>query len=368
MDEEVKVTWLELFYDLAFVAIVAQLTYAVAAHHASLSEFLIIIFVSYMIFVSWINTTMSRNVQVSENTEDKILLQLQVIGALVMGIGLPGMFAGDVTTFFLGFLFVRMVQLFIAFRFNYLNPSLIPKTQNVLQSRVLATILWITATMMTIPYLYVVAGMALALDILGALTVGKGNPIAVKTNVNHLQERFGLFLILVLGESVLIVSLSNPTILQGSNQPVIVFAGLVMAISLWWAYFSHLDTCALAKRPHNIFVYLNAHAFLFVGVVLFAAAFKLLLKHDTLLLPDLLLLIVGVSVVAFALTVIRLMFRDENRAVTRVLLGMIVGIPVIGVLAYQSHSTPVAVSLVAGWVVLWAIYDEWKRTHLFKYE
>jgi len=361
MEKEKKATWLELFYDLAFAALVAQLTYAAADYHVTFLDIVNIGLVGYVIFIAWIGTTVNRNLQDSESKIDKLIIQIQVVGALAMSIGLPRVFEGDVTAFFLAFVFIRIIQLFVTYRFNAANPSLAPKTKNVFQGRVIATTLWVVASLMTLPYLYVVAFMALALDILGPQTKGEGNK-KIMLNVGHLQERLGLFLILVIGESVLIVSLTNTTVGQTVHHPILVLSGVFSMIALWWAYFNHLEKCGTGKRPKNMLIYLHAHAMLYGSVVLIAAAYKNFLKHDLLLIPDLLLLVAGVFVMGASLTTIRFMLRATNKAMAKAMVGMIIGVPVIGFLGYLTQSVTASVVMITIWIILWVVYDEWERT------
>ena len=71
-----KVSWLELFYDLVYVALIAQLTYEVAKHHTTLFDLFTIGLIGYMIFVAWWGTTVNRNLQDSEGYLDRILVQI----------------------------------------------------------------------------------------------------------------------------------------------------------------------------------------------------------------------------------------------------------------------------------------------------
>ena len=122
--------------------------------------------------------------------------------------------------------------------------------------------------------------------------------------------------------------------------------------------------------PHSAFflrgVYLNAHGILYGGVVLFAAAYMNLLKHDALLLSDLLLLCFGVFVIGCALITIRLVLKATNKSMALAMIVMIAGIPFIGYLGYLSHSITVTASLITVWLVLWAAYDEWERAPFLK--
>ena len=78
-----RASWLELFYDVAFVALIAQLTYLAAANHQALTDYLHIFIVGYSIFIAWWATTANRNLQLTETTTDKLLVQLTMVGVFI---------------------------------------------------------------------------------------------------------------------------------------------------------------------------------------------------------------------------------------------------------------------------------------------
>jgi low temperature requirement protein LtrA len=68
-----RASWLELFYDVAFVALVAQLTYLAYDHHHTVTDLYTIFLVGYTIFIAWWSTTANRNLQPTETGLDKFL-------------------------------------------------------------------------------------------------------------------------------------------------------------------------------------------------------------------------------------------------------------------------------------------------------
>ncbi len=361
MNEEIKkVSWLELFYDLAFIALIAQLTYAVADHHKSFTDIFLVGLIGYMIFIAWLGTTVSRNINATESTRDKLLIQLQMVLAFFMSLTLPGMFEGDLAPFFLSFALIRALQLYIV-RLGYKErPEEAPKTKNVFWGSATATALWCIAGFITLPYAFIIASMALVIDILSPLTKGEGNTTRM-LNIPHLQERLGLFLILVMGESMLVVALANTVTSLGVAQPIIVLSGVILMIALWWTYFGYLEKCAEGRRPNNMLLYLHAHAFLFGGVVVLSAAYKNFLKHEELLMSDQLLLTGGVLLISCTMIIIRNTLETKNMMRTGAMRAMAIGIPLVGYIGYQTGEIVYSLALTTLWVTLAAIYDERKR-------
>ena len=359
MNDSIKrASWLELFYDLVFVALVAQLTYAIAEYHNTWLDWVHVLIVGLLIFFAWLGTTVSRNLGEEENNLERLLVQIQMVFAFSMSLSLTTVFEGGLTQFLFGYALVRFVQIYLILRLYKLQPEQAPKTKNVIQGMTIAAILVCIAAIAPMPYAYILVGMAILLEIFNPMAKGKGNTPRM-LNVHHIQERLGLFLLLVIGESVLVVAIANTVAEDAIQKPVIVLSGLVMMMAFWWTYFKHLDMCGAGRRPKNMMVYLYAHAWLFGSVVLTAAGFKNLLKHDTLYLTDLAILVGGVFVFACMSFLIRGQLEGSPR--TGVMKLLILTAPVIGYAAYQTKDISYAVLIITALTVLWAVVDEKRR-------
>lgn len=274
-----RASWLELFYDVAFVALIAQLTYLAADNHGSMLDYLHIGIVGYSIFVAWWATTANRNMQPNESTADKLFVQLTMVGVFVMSLTMPAVFEGEYVGYFLTLAGVRLLQAFLIARMYYLHPQTRPVTYNILQGFMVAAGLWALSALTVDPYHILFGVLALGADILVPLTQGKGNTKRY-LNVYHLHERLGLFLILVIGESMIVVALSNTATTLGGTQLATVFSGLGMMVALWWLYFEHNDRFQ-DVRPKNLFAFLHAHGLLFLSIVCISVGYKLQLEAGT---------------------------------------------------------------------------------------
>ncbi len=299
-----RASWLELLYDLAFVALVAQLTYLAAAHHHTVADVLNIFIIGYTIFIAWWATTANRNLQDTETTKDKLLVQLQMIGAFIMSITMPAVFDGSYAGYFGAMAAIRFLQTFMMLRMYRMNPANTPQTYNMMQGFTIAGTLWFVSSLMIDPYHFVIAGAALTIDIFTPLTKGKGNKVYM-LNVGHLQERLGLFLMLVLGESMLVVALANTAISTGIVQPTIVLSGLAIVLAIWWLYFEYMERIGEGVRPKNLFVFLQAHGWLYGSLILLAAGYKEAIYHVTPRATDMVLITLGLIGVTVSLTFIR---------------------------------------------------------------
>ncbi len=157
-----------------------------------------------------------------------------------MSITMPAIFAGSYVGFFFTLALLRFVQSGTLARMYILYPKTRPQTYNILEGFIAGGLLWAISAFVPAPHHFIFAIMALTVDVLTPLTRGKGNTTPY-LNVYHLQERLGLFLMLVIGESMIVVALSNTAAGLSVVEPAIIFSGLGMMIALWWVYFEHSD-------------------------------------------------------------------------------------------------------------------------------
>ena len=92
----------------------------------------------------------------------------------------------------------------------------------------------------------------------------------------HIPERFGLLIIIVLGEGVLGVVLGTAevswTVLSGG----IAFAGFLAGASIWWLYFDFLDGAAVVTRNvRSGITFVYAHYFVAAGIAALGVGVKL---------------------------------------------------------------------------------------------
>jgi low temperature requirement protein LtrA len=104
--------------------------------------------------------------------------------------------------------------------------------------------------------------------------------------VAHFAERYGLFVIICLGESVVAIGLAANDQTLDADLVLSVALGLVTAIGLWWTYFDRLAAQAEAGlRTHRDPVlaaadgYSYLHLLLVAGIIVFAVGMKVTI-HD----------------------------------------------------------------------------------------
>lgn len=104
--------------------------------------------------------------------------------------------------------------------------------------------IWAVSTLVSPPTQIILWGLGLAVSFSTVLTAGRHH-IDFAPHHEHLPERFGLFTIIVLGESFIGVvggvAGRDWTISAG----LIAAFGVALAFSLWWIYFEHVGSGAI---------------------------------------------------------------------------------------------------------------------------
>ena len=96
----------------------------------------------------------------------------------------------------------------------------------------------------------------------------------VPTQESHMDERFGLFVIIVLGEAIIAVATGvNETNWQWQSA-LTGACGFLTAVSLWWMYFERSDESTINQALRGdkwalfrSYIYGYSHVFVFMGIV-----------------------------------------------------------------------------------------------------
>lgn len=279
--EEKKVSWLELFFDLVFVTAVSYTTHVLvnADHHPDLiypymGEFLLVVFPMFWL---WIGQTMFFN-RFSERVKWPSLFMLpQMFCLIFMTASFDFGFAHLHINFLLGYIFFRIltvVQYYLVARQKLSDAQC--RTANIL-FRIFSISIIITASSLLLKgeWRYIIMYIGIGLDIILPLFFGK-TLAHTPVNLPHLTERFGAFVIIALGESL--VSVTDILADDSLALYTLVFAGLsfLLISSLFASYFYDFEHTFDRKLETNGQLLLYGHFFILVAVMVTAAVVQML--------------------------------------------------------------------------------------------
>lgn len=275
--EERHASWLELFYDLLFVAIVAQLAHGLVGHATGLR----VLQVGGLFFAAWwvwVSFTYYSDVLEEEDPAHRVWVLATMACLTVMGGGVGAALHGHPALFALGSglsRLIRPVQWWFVTRgaagWRALTPYLA------------AAALWLVSVPVPPPWCYGMWAVALVIEI-APIFAGAATDTARRArsaiDAEHLAERFGLFVIIVLGEGVAqVVAALGVSSAPSASAVLTGLAAFTLLAVVWWLYFDFGNAAALAvlrTRPADLYSLVRDSLaighFLLVGGLLVASA------------------------------------------------------------------------------------------------
>src|ERR671925_704341 len=335
-----RATWLELFFDLVFVAAVGQLANALSAH-PTFPRFLGFVALFVPVWWLWMGFTFYANRFDTDDLPYRLLTLLAMFLVAVLATTIAAVFHGSSTGFALAYLCARLILLVLYERARRHVPEARRLTTIFLVAFGAATGFWIASLALPAPWRYGLWGVALALELGAPLFAWRQLPQA-PIHPRHIPERFGLLTLIVLGESVLGVVLGIAHVPWGAASAFAAAGGFVAAAALWWIYFEFLDETTIGARGlFGGLTYTYMHFPIVVGLAAMGAGVALTmvgLAAIQLVTPPVLFdedvrLRLGTAVVALAL----IPFGLSPLAVALVLAGLLIAQVVYELLQHEGH-------------------------------
>jgi low temperature requirement protein LtrA len=230
-------TWLELFYDLAFVIAVAVVAGRLLndVSWTGLGSFF-----GYFALLWWLWA--SHTYYADRYDTDDLVYRLLAAGQMVAIVVIAAALSSDESAsgraFAWGYAVSRVLLLAMYWRAYRHVEETRGLVRGYLSGFGLAAVVWTASAIVPDERRIALWAAALAID-LATPWVMRKEQARVPFDVSHLPERFGLFTILVLGESIaaLVVGLSHR---EWAATPVTTVAmGMGLATALWWLYFDN---------------------------------------------------------------------------------------------------------------------------------
>jgi low temperature requirement protein LtrA len=265
-------TWLELFFDLVFVVAIAELAHLL---HDDLTGAGIVSFAALFVPVWWLWIDFSY--YADQFDVDRGLYRLTMLGVMfgmiVLAITLPDVLHGGSIAFasvYAALRFVTIVLYLQAWRFVPQSREL---TARYSISFSIAFVLGLVSILTPEPLRYWLWAVALLIEISnGPITYATIR--SVPAQASHMDERFGLFVIIVLGEAILAVASGVADANWQWQAALTALSGFIAAVSLWLLYFERADASVIYQALRGgrsallrSYLYGYSHVFVFMGIV-----------------------------------------------------------------------------------------------------
>lgn len=268
---ERRTSWLELFYDLAFVAVIAQLSTRLSHQPtwAGVGEFVAMMTPVWWV---WIGGTFYNERFETEDLSQRVFTLLQMIPLATMAGAIHGGF-GDTSRYFAwSYVAARSVLVVMWLRGGWHNPVARPMTDRFALGFLISIALWTASVYVPAPARVLLWAAGLLIDLLTPITTLKFQAQLPAFSMSRLHERFGLFVVIVLGEAVVAIVEGIAHLLVFTPLAIgTVTLTLVVVFSLWWVYFDHVMG-RIARPPFwRQAIWSYSHLPLLMALVAFAA-------------------------------------------------------------------------------------------------
>ena len=273
-----RATWMELFFDLIFVAAVSEIGKSLSADF-TLPGLLRYSFLFILIWWAWSGHTLFTTRFDSDDLVQRIFILVQSFIAAVMAANAREALDSRSSAGF-GAAYAGMRLVLVA---QYLRARHIPKTRELTTRFAagfgIAAAVWIASALTEAPVRYWLWALALSIDFLTPWLAEK-HGLHAPPHAEHFPERFGLFTIILLGEFVTEVMRGIASHEYWSpSAATTAFASMAFAFSLWWWYFDRAHGAAErhvhSRKEQRVFsVWTYSHLPLFVGIGSAGVGFK----------------------------------------------------------------------------------------------
>ena len=291
-DRHARVTNAELFFDLVFVFAITQLSHTLLHHFTPLGALQVTVLFLAVWWV-WVYTTWVTNWLDPEQTPVRILLFLLMLGGLVLSTTIPKAFDERGLWFAIAYASMQVGR--TAF---WLLAT--PRDRTLVRHNAIRILAWLCLSAV----FWILGGLAegekrlafwiaaLAIEYVSAATrfwtpgLGFSSVEAWAVEGGHMAERCALFIIIALGETLVIQGATFADLTWTVENVAAFLSTLTGSIAIWWIYFHRGMEAGAAKISRSAesgrlarLAYTYLHMPIVAGIVLAAVADELVIKH-----------------------------------------------------------------------------------------
>ncbi|HWM81222.1 MAG TPA: low temperature requirement protein A [Pseudolabrys sp.] len=288
------VTTVELFFDLVFVFAVTQLSHTLLEHFTPLGMLQVALLFA-AVWWAWINTSWVTNWLDPRFSAVRLLLFALMLAGLFLSMSIPKAFTTHGLAFALGFAATQLIRDgFMLWALRHHHRGNFRNFQRIFTWHATALVFWIAGGFADPQTRLLVWLVALAIDTLGPSLFfrvpGLGRSTLADWDVEggHLAERCGLFVIIALGESILITGATFANLNWDALTTVAFAQAFAGSIAMWWIYFNigaerAAEKIAHAEDPGRMgrLAYTYLHLPIVAGIIVCAVADELVLAHPS---------------------------------------------------------------------------------------
>lgn len=287
-----RVGYIELFFDLVFVFAVTQLSHDLIAH-PDLTTLVHTLILGWAVWWLWIDTTWVTNWLNPDTVPVRTMLLVLMGLGLLMSSAIPEAFEGKALLFAVPYVLIQVGRtLFTTWAMGRHWPE---NAVNFIRITVWLSVsgaFWIAGALADDQMRLVLWVVAALIDVVGPRALfwvpgmGPTDPTTWSVRGSHMAERVSLFLIISLGESIIVTGTAFGELELDATTLFAFLAAFASTVLMWLLFFdraersateyfaSHTNPGMVAQTAYTYVPYL-----LVAGIVLTAVADELVLQH-----------------------------------------------------------------------------------------
>ncbi|MEN3283162.1 MAG: hypothetical protein V7607_4302 [Solirubrobacteraceae bacterium] len=288
-------TPLELLYDLtivvAFGTAADELARYVAEDHVGtgMAGFA---FASFAVSWAWLNYTWFASAYDTDDWVFRLATMVQMVGVIVLSLGLPQMFAsvdhGDTLhngVMVAGYVIMRVALVFLWWQVSRHDREREPAARAYMTTIGVAQVGWVVLALfgLSVGVTFAAFSVLIALELIGPFIAERR--ATTPWHARHVAERYGLLVIITLGEVIIGTVASLNAVVHGEagwtvDAGLLTVAGVGLTFGCWWMYFALPWAEPLVRHRERAFPFGYGHLLIFcalaaMGAGLHVAAYSL---------------------------------------------------------------------------------------------
>ncbi|HEV7175059.1 MAG TPA: low temperature requirement protein A [Solirubrobacteraceae bacterium] len=292
---EHRTTPVELLWDLVFVFAVTEVS-SLMSHDLTWGWFARSMLVLALVWWAWSAFVWAANAQNATSGAVRACLLISTAVIFITGLSVPGAFGRDGTVFAVSYAIVRFLHLALYADASRQGNASWSAIAGFAVTVAIGMALLIAGSFFHGGTRIVLWAAAVAIDYAGPAWLTRERLRGLQhVAVAHFAERYGLFVIICLGESIVAIGLGaaagHPHL--GAQLIAAVTLALLITIGMWWTYFDRYAATAEERlREHDDPVlaaadgYSYLHLLIVAGIITFAVGARVLVRHFGVSMPS----------------------------------------------------------------------------------
>ncbi len=271
-------TWLELFFDLCFVVAVAAL--ARGLHDdPTLGGALRFLGLFVPVWWAWMGFTWFATAFDNDDVLYRVTMLAAMLCILWLAASVESVAGGDSSGFVLAYAGLRLLLVGLFVRARRYASTVRGLCNVYIVGNAFGIVLWLVSLIVPEPIRYGIWAVALAVEIITPIfAVQALSDTRISFHGEHIAERYGLFTLIVLGESVLAVTSGSAGTDWAPAAVLTAVAGFVAAVCIWWLYFDHVRSSGIELGPRPAFYWGYGHYAVYAGIAAFGVGVLLAIE------------------------------------------------------------------------------------------